>query len=161
MSRDDSFGPPLLAFTQGGVSIRVASRDAAGYAVVGRAHAAVPMPDRAQVLLILQNHANADVLRAVRETGMVAAVFTQPTTHRSIQVKGDDATVVAPEASWREAVERHGRTFALELRDIGFSEPFIAAYNTCDEARLAGIVFTCSSGFDQAPGPHAGEPVTP
>ncbi|WP_404383107.1 hypothetical protein [Caenispirillum salinarum] len=159
MTRDACFSPSLIAFTQGGVSIRVASRAAGGHSVVGRAHAAIPMAETGRLLIVLQEHANADVLNAVTETGAVAVVFTQPTTHRSFQVKGADAVVMPPAAGWRDAVDRHARAFALELREIGFTETFIGAYNACDADRLAGIAFTCASGFDQAPGPHAGEPV--
>ncbi|WP_152415459.1 hypothetical protein [Caenispirillum salinarum] len=137
----------------------MASRTAGGHAVVGRAHAAIPMAEPGRLLIVLQAHANAEVLRAVTETGSIAVVFTQPTTHRSFQVKAADAVVTPPAVGWREAIERHARAFALELREIGFTETFIGAYNACDADRLAGITFTCASGFDQAPGPHAGEPV--
>lgn len=153
--------PSLIGFTQTGVSIRVSSCDAAGCAVVGRAHAAVPLEPSGRLLLILQEGANADVLRAAGETGLIAVVFTQPSTHRSLQFKGRDASLVPPAPDWPEAVARHGRAFARELRDIGHDETFIAAYNACDLDRLAGIAFTCTDGFDQAPGPRAGEPVAP
>lgn len=169
MPPDAILSPPALspataAFIQSGVSVRLASTTALRRPVVGRAIAAWPLEDRRRVTLILDRAANASLIDAVRESGMVAAVFTQPTTHRSLQLKGRDATIHAPDddpVDLRQVIARQSRAFALELRDIGFAEDFIAAHCAHDAEDLVAVTFTCEGAFDQTPGPDAGAAVTP
>jgi hypothetical protein len=77
--------------------VTVASRDAAHVPSVARALGCRVSPDRQHVAVFLLASQSATLLRDLRETGAIAAVFSQPSTHRTIQLKGSDALLGAIE----------------------------------------------------------------
>ena len=90
---------------------------------------------------------------------MIAVVFSQPTTHRTIQLKGTDAAVVPvldddPHV-WAAYLER----LTGELRHIGFSDGFARAMVKVPSADVVAVAFEPSAAFVQTPGPKAGTPL--
>lgn len=156
-----TLSPETAAFIQGGVSIRLASSTPARKPVSGRAIAASVSTDRRRITLFLDAAVCAPVLEAVRAGGIIAAAFTQPTTHRSLQLKGADATLHPPGPEALEVIERHLRAFTVELREIAFPDPFIAAHEAFDPQALVALTFSATNAFDQTPGPRAGDAVVP
>lgn len=156
-----ALSPATTAFIQGGVSIRLASCGIDGKPVTARAVAATVDAQRRRVTLLVDTTVATPFLEAVRGGGMVAAAFTQPTTHRSLQIKGGAAEVHPPAADALDIIDRHGRAFAVELREIAFSDAFIAAHEAFSPDALVAVTFSAADAFDQTPGPRAGDALAP
>lgn len=165
-----SANPPLLlseetaAFMQRGVSIIAASRSAAPQGqlpqpTLMRALGCRVAPDRRQVTILLNGPQSQALLDDVRATGQLAVVFTQPSTHRAIQLKARDALVVeATPLDWALA-SQYQQAFAREIDTLGHHMDFAMAVMTWRPAELAAVVFTPAEGYEQTPGPRAGMPL--
>ena len=155
---------PLLdeanaAFIQSGVSIIAASRDAINMPTVVRALGCWVAPDRRRVKVFVARSQAAALLDGVGATGAIAVVFTQPSSHRAIQLKGTDATVSALGAGEREIVAALVEEFAADLVPLGFPSPFVCALLGSEPDDLVAIAFTPTAAFSQTPGARAGAPL--
>jgi hypothetical protein len=112
------------------------------------------------VTLFLVAAQAAAVLADVRANRTLAAVFSQPSTHRTVQLKGADARVdtVAPEERARLAEYREG--MVRELGVVGQPPEYTRALLTFDPADLVAVTFTPTSAYTQTPGPNAGAPLS-
>jgi hypothetical protein len=158
--------PPLLdestaSFVLGAVSISVASRGAGALPVLARASGCRVAADRRGVALFLARSKSAALIEAVGATRAVAAVFSLPSSHRTVQLKGADASVAAPAAGDYEAVGRYVEAFAAELEPLGYHGALARALLRLDADDLAVLSFTPSAAFSQTPGPGAGAPLRP
>ncbi|WP_247879404.1 hypothetical protein ACHMW5_06160 (plasmid) [Azospirillum melinis] len=151
----------ILTFLERGVSLVVSSSDRANRPRVGRALAVQVPADAAWIGVCLDRTANAALLAAVAETGRFALAATEPSTHLSIQLIGDDATVTAADAEATALAARHVDAFAAELALIGYGDAFTRALMAHDPATLAVVRFCPSRLYDQTPGPKAGTAVPP
>jgi hypothetical protein len=159
---DDIHRPtPLLseaiaAFIQRGVSMNVASRDAGNMPTVARACGCRVSPDLRQVTVFLSPAQSEAVLKALAETGAIAAVFSRPSTHKTIQLKGSDARV-GPIAVGDEAiVAAYRESFVEDLLGIGYTRAFASAVVAGADDRVVAVTFTPTEAFDQTPGRNAG-----
>jgi len=108
-------GPEQAELMGRRVSIIVGSRDAAMRPHLMRAVGCLLGEDRRQVTVLINQRAAEQVLADLRANGHIAVVFSEPTTHRTLQLKGDDAQLL-PCGNDAEAVaERHLRRFVDEL----------------------------------------------
>lgn len=146
-------------FITGAVSINVAACRSGGFPALVRALGCRLSADRSAVTLLLRESAAAEVLEAVRRNGLIAAVFSDPPTHRTLQLKGVDAMVLRPEAGDVELAARYCDRFADVLLPFGHEAPMVRALLACRPDDLAAVRFTPSSAFSQTPGPQAGEPL--
>jgi len=152
---------PLLddahaAFIQSGVSIVAASRDGGNVPTLARAIACRVSPDRQRVTVFVSRSQCGALLADVRASRVLAVVFSQPSTHRTIQLKSDDAAEVALGAGDTERMVEHTNRVIADLRRLGYGDTLLRAsfgYATDD---VAAIVFTPSAAFTQTPGPGAG-----
>ncbi|SDB59560.1 hypothetical protein SAMN02982931_04810 [Bauldia litoralis] len=87
--------------------------------------------------------------------------FTQPSTHRSIQLKADSAVLSTVDATDGAAVAVQTAGLRAELVDDGYSEAFAAAYCAYEPDELAAVDFVPESAFVQTPGPNAGSALQP
>jgi len=149
----------LAAFLCGPVSINVASRSAGNLAVLVRASGCRVAPDRRRVTLFLARSKSETVIEALRATRVVAAVFTLPSSHRSVQLKGTDAEVGSPAAGDLEKAGRYIEAFAREIDPLGYRPDMGRALLWLDAADLVVLTFTPSAAFMQTPGPGAGAPL--
>jgi len=154
-----ALGEDLAAFLESGVSIVAASCDAAGRPVVGRALGCEVAGGGTALTLYLAATPNAALLQAVSGTGRIAVVFTQPSNHRSIQVKGEAAVVAPAGAQAQPLLARHVAEFCADLALIGFSEPFTRTFMAHDPGDVVSVSFSPAEIFDQTPGPRAGSPL--
>lgn len=146
----------LAAFMTRGVSIIAASRGPDNAPTIARATGCRLSPDRARVTLLLARSQAGALLAATEATGAISVVFSQPSTHRTIQLKGADARV-APAAAGDEALAaRYADAFAAEVCPLGYSEQLMRAMVWAPEGDLATLTFSPSAAFDQTPGPRAG-----
>ena len=146
----------LAAFIQGAVSVVVASRNAALVPDVVRGCGCRVSRDRRQVTVLIEPARASSLLDDVAANGLVAVVFSQPSTHRTIQLKGTDARVVPVTAADRTAVKQHLRAWSGDLAGIGYTLEFARAVHG-GTGKLTAIRFTPSAAFQQTPGPGAGQ----
>jgi hypothetical protein len=145
------------AFIQGGVSVIVASRSADMVADAVRGCGCRVARDRRSVTVIVQPDRAGAVLANIAVNGMIAVVFSQPSTHRTIQVKGTDAQVVRIAAGDRALAERHLLAWVDDLCSVGYGREFARTLHGEAPGALVAIRFTPTSAFQQTPGPGAGE----
>lgn len=156
--------PPLDAdnavFIQGGVSVVVAARNAACVADVVRGCGCRVSRDRRRVTVLVEPSRAGALLEDIAASGMIAVVFSQPSTHRTIQLKGSDAHIVKVTAADRAVAARHLQDWTEDLCRIGYGREFAVAVRGA-APRLAAITFTPSAAYQQTPGPGAGQPIVP
>lgn len=155
--------PPLdaehAAFIQGSVSIIVASRDTGHETTLSRAVGCRVSADRRRVVVFLSAAQSGALLADLRATGVIAAVFSRPRTHRAIQLKGADAQVTALDAEDRHLLAAYRQGMAAEVRPLGFPEAFARALFAVAPDDVVAVAFTPSAAFLQTPGPKAGTPL--
>jgi hypothetical protein len=160
MKRDTGRPPALdvehATFIQGSVSVIVASRNAQLVADVVRGCGCRVSRDRRQVTVLVEPSRAGTLLEDIAVNGRIAAVFSQPSTHRTIQLKGSDACVVRVTPTDRAVAARHLASWKHELGSIGYTPELAAAVRGAAE-HVAAIRFTPSAAFQQTPGPGAGQ----
>ena len=151
--------PAQAAFIQGGVSVIVAGRDASLVADAVRGCGCRMSRDHRRVTVLVDRARAGTLLAGVAANRMIAVVFSQPSTHLTIQLKGTDAAAVRIQASDRRLVAAHREAWIADLASIGYARAFAEAlWGRLPEA-LAAIAFTPSAAFQQTPGPAAGQPL--
>jgi hypothetical protein len=152
---------PLTAaqaqFIQGGVGISAASCDAQGRPSLNRAIGCSVAPDRSRVTVLLRRSQAATLLEDIGRSRTVAVVFSQPSTHHTLQIKSADAVVHAPEAIDAPALARYAEAFHRELAPLGYTAEWTRALLGYAPADLVAVSFAPQAIFSQTPGPRAGE----
>jgi hypothetical protein len=148
-------------FLTGPRSIMVAAFDPAFRPAMARGLAAKLSADRKAVTLVLHPaHAEA-LLEAVRGSGRVAAVFSDPPTHRSIQLKSNDARLVKlPAAELNALADGHLARFSACVTALGFNAEAVRALLRGTPGPLAAVRGTIAEAYEQTPGPNAGARLT-
>lgn len=149
------------AFLQQGVSITVGTCNERLVPSVSRAFGCKVPADRHGITLYLSNVQAASVLRDIAANGRIAVVFSEPPTHKTIQVKGTNAVVTDIDEDTVRIIEKHEEDFAKSLLAIGFSREFTHGLLRCSQAELVAVTFTPDAAFSQTPGPKAGETLKP
>lgn len=157
----DEAGRSLLSveqvqFVQGPVSITAASCDAARRPSVARALACRVSADRHSLCLLFAERRAAELLADLRHGGAIAAVFSQPSTHRSFQLKARRAEILPPAADDEARARRHAAAFAAEIGALGFPRELAHALLSPGGDPLVAVRFVPSEGYAQTPGPRAG-----
>lgn len=145
------------AFCQQGVSITLGGCDSGNVPSVARAFGCSVSQDRCLVTIYVSSVYAAPVLQAIKRNGAVAVVFSEPPTHKTIQLKGVDAFVHQVAQDAVRVVEQYREAFSRHILAIGFSPAFAESLLSCPASELVGISFSPSSAFTQSPGPNAGE----
>lgn len=145
------------AFVQGGVSILVAGRDPANLPRLARAFGCRVSEDRRTAAVLLARYQSAGLLAAIRANRAIAVVYTLPSTHRSLQLKGDDATIGPIVAGDVDRARACADAFVADIVPLGYDEALCRALLWLDPSELVAVSFTPSVAFDQTPGPRAGE----
>jgi hypothetical protein len=147
----------LAAFVQGGVGIVVASRDDRLLASIARGVGCRIDRGGQRVTVFVVRSENEALLADVRRHRLVAVVFSQPSSHRTVQLKGSDACERAPEAEDFAAMNAYAAALDAELSGIGFGNGYARALIAHAPGDVVGVCFTVSDGYLQTPGPRAGE----
>jgi len=157
-------GTPLLdeaqaQFLARPVGITIGSCDAARVPSLARALGCRVAPDRRSVtVFVAEAHAEA-LLRDLRGGGAVAAVFSWPPTHETLQLKGTGAALVPLTPEDYAQMRGYRRGFADALRQLGYRDTLADGIVPTVEDAAVGIVFTPVAAFNQTPGPSAGQPL--
>jgi len=142
-----------------GISTTAASRGAGNLPELGRVHGCRVSSDRTRLTVFLPSDQYPGLIAALRETRAVAVVFSQPSTHRTIQLKGADAAVEPLAPGDAELAARATDSFAVGLGALGYDETMVRAAAWYDPAALVAVGFTPCAAFQQTPGPRAGAPL--
>lgn len=153
---------PLLdeanaAFIRCGAMVSVASRDANHVPSVARALGCRIATDRRSVTVFLDASQCEALLRDVRETRAIAAVFSQPSTHRTIQLKGADAALAPIEPGDAALIDANRAALVADMGRVGYDEAFVRTLLAFGASDLAAVSFTPTAAFAQTPGPQAGK----
>ncbi|MHB8798862.1 MAG: pyridoxamine 5'-phosphate oxidase family protein [Thermoanaerobaculia bacterium] len=144
---------PLL---EGLVAVHVATRDAALVPDEVMAAAALLAPDGRSLTVYLPDATAGTALANLRDNGEIAVVLSQPLTHRTVQLKGRVEALRAAREEEREAVERFAAAFDAEVAAFGLPP---AALRRRNRWPCTAATFAVREGFEQTPGPRAGEPL--
>lgn len=160
MSAPSPIDPELATFIQsGGVSMHAASRDAGNVANLARPLGCRVSPDRTRVtVFLLASHAGA-MLADYRANGAIAFVVTLPSTHRTVQLKGEDATLEPVQDDDHARIARQREGFVRELTALGYEGSLAAILLAGARADVVAVGFTVCAAFIQTPGPAAGTPL--
>lgn len=145
----------LAGFIQGAASIIMATRNAEHRPALVRAQGCRVDPDGGRLVVLVAAGQAAELLDDIRDNHRVAVVFTRPSTHRSVQVKGEDARVVAASAQDLALAAGYRDAMVAELALIGVPEARVRALLAA-VGDMVAIEFSPSSAFVQTPGPDAG-----
>lgn len=149
----------LVAFMQGGVSMHAASRDANNVANLSRGLALRVSADRTRVtVFLLASHSGA-MLADYRANGQIALVVTLPSTHRTVQLKGEDAAVEPLRDGDHILVARQREAFLQELMRLGYDASIPERLLNGARGDVIAVGFTVTAAFIQTPGPSAGAPL--
>jgi hypothetical protein len=137
-----------------------ASRDASLAPTLARAIACRVSPNRRRVTLFLRSGSSRDLLRNLDENGAIAAVFSQPSSHRTLQLKkGGDAALTPPRPQDFEAMTRQVEALTADLVSVGLAEVWIRTFLAFDPQEVVAVTFTPRTAYVQIPGPGAGRPL--
>lgn len=152
--------PPLpediAAFIQSGLSITVAGRNDRLVPSLAKAAGCRVSEDRRQVTLLVSALAAETVARDIAHNRLIAVVFSQPSTHRTLQLKGRDACSVPAQPADVGLVRRHVLLFAGEIAPLGWDREFVESLFWHEPEDLLAIRFTPEGAFVGTPGPDAG-----
>lgn len=149
------------SFITHAVSINIATRDANNRPTMTRAAGCRVADDGTSLTLFLTSEQNQQLLDNLRSNKLLAAVFSRPTTHQTIQFKGDDAEIVEITEEDRKAMQAYRESFMEELRGIGFPASFCEAIIPPLDDKFLAIRFTPDRAYSQTPGPNAGKKLSP
>lgn len=145
------------AFITRGISISVSSCGADLMPSVARGIGCRVSTDRQSVTVLVSKSQAADVLEHVRARGVVAVAFSEPATHRTIQLKGVDASVQDATADDVLQAALYCDSFTHELSHLGFDAQLVRTLLNCAPHDMTRITFTPNAAFSQTPGPNAGQ----
>lgn len=147
------------AFIQGAVGISIAACDRNNIPTLVRAIGCRVSSDRQRVTIFVSASQSAQLLKCIRDNSSVAVVFSEPSTHRTVQLKGADAVVSNLQEDEWEQVLAYRDAFVRELEPLGFHASMISALLTHPSADIVALRFTPSEAYSQTPGPKAGTPL--
>ncbi len=143
-------------FCESGVRIVIASRDVQNRPLLGLAVGCRVGTDRRRVTLLLPRHRYPLLVDAIRRSGAIAASFSEPSSHKGIQLKGTDAALVAIEAADAQRMAAYIELLAGDVERVGNSGRLVRAALHCPIDEVAAIAFTPQAAYTQTPGALAG-----
>ncbi|MHA7777297.1 hypothetical protein [Roseibium sp. M-1] len=152
--------PELADFCQSGISVVLGSRDSYGQPLVARG-LACRINAEGLVRIIYREQPNKALQQAIETGAPIAATFTKPFSHRSIQLKASGARTARVVVQDGAAAFAQTRAFHQELVDVGHTEQFASGYTRFEPHELAALEFLPEAAFVQTPGLNAGSVLTP
>lgn len=154
-------GPEQAALMRRRVSIIAATRDAQHRPHLMRALGCRLAPNRRELTLFLSTGACAELLADLRDNGRIAVVFSEPSTDRSLQIKGEGACIEPPAPGDAALVAHYVECFADEIAALGFDRVLVKTMFHHEPDELVTVRFVPREAYEQTPGPQAGARITP
>ncbi|MEZ5644932.1 MAG: hypothetical protein R3E99_07220 [Burkholderiaceae bacterium] len=117
-------------------------------------------PDGRRITVFLSRSQSNVLLQDIARSGRVSVVFSEPFSHRSVQIKSEQARVRAITPEEVAGLPRYLQAMQRELDLVGFSPAFAAAMLAHQVDDLSAVEFEPHQAFDQTPGPRAGDRLT-
>ncbi|PKO68049.1 MAG: hypothetical protein CVU22_09895 [Betaproteobacteria bacterium HGW-Betaproteobacteria-16] len=143
-----------------GVSVIVSSCDPDLTPSVMRAVGSRVADDGRLITVYMCRSQSAQLLRDVAHSARLAAVFSQPSTHRTVQLKTRSARLREATDDDDPALQHYLQGMERELTSIGFAAVYARAMLAYRLDDVVAIEFVPELAFDQTPGPRAGQPIT-
>lgn len=141
-----------------GVGVSIASRDASNVPNLVRA-IGHRVESSGEVTVFLSRIDGGGVLEDLRANGAIAVVFSQPSTARTLQLKGRGVAIADACAADLATVAACRDAMSAELVGVGFAREFARRLLDAAPADIVAVRFMPESAFDQTPGPKAGAPL--
>lgn len=151
--------PEHIAMVDRGVSVIVASRDAALRPSLMRGVGSAISACGTQVTVYLRRSQSRQLLQDIEAGGGVAVVFSEPPTHRTLQLKAPSATVRSANSDDLPLLRRYLASMQHELAQVGYGPEYAAAMLSAPLEDVVALRFTPRAAFDQTPGARAGAPL--
>jgi len=146
----------VIAFLDGRrVAVSIASRSEHCIPSVTRALGYRISADACEFAIFVPRQAER-VLADLRTTAQAAVVFTEPSTHRSLQVKGNGVRLTPLEEGDWPVISAYADDLVIEICPLGYPEPLIRKLGECTPQQVVAARFAPSAAFGQTPGPRAG-----
>lgn len=148
--------PEHIAMVDKGVSTIVGFCDANLRPSIMRALGSSITPGGESVTVYLSRKQSRQLLLDVAATGRIAVVFSEPFSHRTLQVKASQARIRAAQASDQALLQRYLAAMEHEIARVGFEARFTRAMFALNLEDVVAISFEPEEAYDQTPGPKAG-----
>jgi hypothetical protein len=149
----------FLAMMVRGVSVIVSASDHGLVPSVMRAVGCEVSAAGERITVYLNRSQSVQLLRNVSTTDRLAVVFSEPSTHRTVQLKARGIRIREAEESDAPRLLRYLAAMTAELGKIGISPPLVAAMLAHRLDDVVALEFAPEEAFDQTPGPRAGQPI--
>ena len=146
----------LLAMMARGVSVIVGSCDARKHPSVMRAVGSQVDTATGAVTVFLSRPHARQLLQDIAAGNPVSAVFSQPSTHRTVQVKARVAQLRNAGPEDADTIARYLRAMEGELLHVHIPPELTRAMLAHRFEDLVAVHFQPEQAFDQTPGPQAG-----
>lgn len=150
----------LIAMVDRGVSVIVSSCNAALRPSLMRAVGSAITPDGQTITVYLSRKQARQLLEDVAATGRIAVVFSEPYSHRTLQVKAVSARLRSARSSDQPILQRYLLAMQDEVSRVGFGHAFTRAMLAYGIDDVVAVSFEPEQAFDQTPGPKAGAPLS-
>jgi hypothetical protein len=137
------------------VAVSIASRSEHCIPSVTRALGYRISADASEFAIFVPRQAER-VLADLRATAQAAVVFTEPSTHKSVQVKGCDSRITPLEEGDWPVISAYADDLVAEICPLGYAEPLIRKMVECTPQQVLAVRFAPTAAFGQTPGPRAG-----
>jgi hypothetical protein len=106
--------------------------------------------------VFLARRQSRQLLQNLAATGRIAVVFSQPSNHRTLQVKASHVEVRPMVEADRPILDRYLVAMERELATVGVTPPFTRAMLAYALEDVVAVEFQPAEAFDQTPGSRAG-----
>lgn len=148
--------PDLVAMMARGVSVIVASRDARLRPSIMRAVGSGVEPGAGAITVYLARRQSRRLLEDLAATGQIAVVFSEPSTHRSVQLKAGRVEMRGAGEGDAPVLAAYLCSMEQELQQVGFGPPVARALLAHRLEDVVAVRFVPEQAFEQTPGPRAG-----
>jgi hypothetical protein len=142
--------------TSDGISCAVAARDESNQPSIAKGLAVRVRADRRTIEVFVDAERSGPLLRDVLAGSPPAFVCSQPSSHRTIQLKGDRAVIEPTTPDDTRLVTAKVDAVVAHIAPLGYRQEGLRSYFGFNAAALTKIVFVVSAAFAQTPGPGAG-----
>jgi hypothetical protein len=142
--------------TSDGISCAVAARDEANQPSIAKGLAVRVRADRRTIEVLVDAERAGPLLRDVRAGSPLAFVCSQPSSHRTMQLKGECAAIEPTTPDDTRLVTAKVDAVVAHIAPLGYPHEGLRSYFGFNAAALTKIVFVVTSAFAQTPGPGAG-----
>lgn len=156
MNAPAAIPPDLLAMMVRGVSVIVASRDATLRPSLMRAVGSRVDEGGRQITVYVSRRQSRQLVQDIAASGHIAVVFSEPSTHRTVQVKATQVAMRNAEAADEAVLAAYLRSMEHEITLVGHAPPLTRAMLAHRIDDIVALSFAPEQVFDQTPGPRAG-----